>query len=150
MALKIAPIEEVSFVPENIDGLYLFPYAWFKCGIENECLEIEDLSFYDSLQGSISALVYETKRPHPHTIRSNGSDYDIWFSYKPGTGIVKPVITPADKITLIRSQYYSTEIVCTSVANLMQMNPNQQKTANNSIIQLFKGCGVRLIRSVWF
>lgn len=154
MALKVSA-EALAPLPDNLDGLYLFPYEWFCYGMKHGHLEIEDLAFYDTIQGSIYLALTSEKAPRVCDVDENHDYIPVWYMYRSGSGEIVSVINRKVKenefqVSFIDDPHFRTTIFYCGVRSLSGLSRNDQKTVNNSIIQLFKGCRVKLKHSVWF
>lgn len=150
MAFKLnKPKEGTHLVPSSLDGLYLLPYSWLKWGLDNGTLEIEDNAFYDTVQGSLYLQLLD-EGVYPK-VRIDGKVLDVWYVYYPGRGVAFPVCRgpQGSVITELHGTFLKQDVKFTDVCDLIVMSPAMQKTVNNSIIQLMKGCHIKLKRSVW-
>lgn len=150
MAFKlIKPEEQCWLAPYSCDGLYLLPYSWLVIGFRKQFLEIEDKLFYDSLQGSLFLQLQD----EDVKIGGHIDDYkmDIWYVYDPIEKIAFPIYKNQENVIHdIHSNYLKQDVKFVNSLDLCRMSPSMQKTVNNSIIQLMKGCHVKLKCSVWF
>lgn len=139
-------------VPRSTEGIYILPYTWFEYGIRHGHLVIEDLSFYDTVQGSMYALAKHEQLPIVCDFGSG--DCDVWLMYKPGTQEVN-VIAELQKDA--EDYYLYTDIVTPqgkivrylALEGVLKDNIQDQKDYNRALVQLLKGCRVKLVRSVW-
>lgn len=154
MAFKISARALVP-LPTSLEGLYLFPYEWFKYGLENGHIIIEDLEFYDTIQGSMLLALDSERVPKMMIDEESGVYAPIWYLYQSGSGSIVSTVDPEvnrndAEVAFINDGYLKTPVIYCSVSNLSRLSKNDQKSVNNSIIQLFKGCKVKLKHSVWF
>jgi len=154
-------VTPIKTLPESVEGIYFFPYSWFRYGIHNEYLEISDLrKFSSSLQGSVISFVESwLAKAYPNKIDTsyriigkNERTADVWVLFKPGQSEVNIcyVVSGSDIKQIDAPTTKSGSVYVCSLETLDKLNINDQKTVNNSIIQQFAGCGVTMKDSVWF
>lgn len=154
-------VTSIKTLPKSVEGIYFFPYSWFRYGIHHKFLEISDLKkFSQSLQGSVISYVESwLAQNHPEQISSNyqaisddGHAADIWLLFKPGQSEVSVcfVLNNGKTTKIDAPTTKSGSVYVCSLDTLKSFSINDQKTVNNSIIQQFAGCGVTMKDSVWF
>jgi hypothetical protein len=148
-------------LPESVEGIYFFPYTWFRYGIHHNLLEISDLrKFSQSLQGSVISYVESwLAQNYPdqvdvdyRAIDKGGHVADMWLLFKPGQSEVNMyyILNKSKAVQISAPTTKSGSVYVCSLETLKSLNINDQKTVNNSIIQQFAGCGVTMKDSVWF
>lgn len=147
-------------LPESVTGLYFFPYTWFRYGLDKGFLEIVDLEkFTSSLQGSVisefesrlAANEAEVTDDYQLTVKDLGESRDLWLGFKPGNPDI--YVYYVKVMTLVWVDAPTTKSGKVGVCDLKYLDEariNEQKTINNSIIQQFAGCGVKMHESVWY
>jgi hypothetical protein len=146
----IDPYEKRWRVSPSLDGHYLLPYSWLKYGLENNLLEIEDRAFYDTLQGSLYLELLDKQIPTEW--EGEHHVYDVWYEIIPGKGEAYPVVTDLcdpNGYSILTGSYVKQPVHFCNLVELWQKSLADQKTINNSIVQLMKGCRLKLKCSVW-
>jgi hypothetical protein len=138
---------------------YLLPYQWLDYGIESGFLQIEDLSFYDSLQGSLYAWAKHEGIPTSYQVQlRNGSfvTVPLWLRTE-GEGLVQragiPLIDSESDDYICKTfdmEFCKLPVTFIGIDGLAEKSPYEQKSVNNGLIQLMKGCHLKLVHSVWF
>lgn len=145
-------------IPDEVVNAYLFPYTWLQYALKHGFLEVTDqIKFANSIQGNVISTLEELN-PKIQTGRhksnnpgvEKGVATDTWIYYRSGSkeiilirvpdGNTKDVSVPWKKIHTLRLR---------TVSDILKSTRNEQKTINNSIIQMFAGCGVQLKYHVW-
>lgn len=151
--------DTIHSLPEEMNGIYLLPYAWLECGLKHGHIVVEDLNFYDTVQGSMLLFLRNSKAIH--TVTSSGITRDVWYMFKSGDNVIKRTIPvddegrldsrPAFERKTVFDKYSKIHgIISCDVLELANMSAVEQRTVNKSLIQLFKGCSLKLARTVWF
>lgn len=147
----VSPFESRMYVNSNLDGHYLLPFNWLVYGLEHGLLEIEDSQFYETLQGSIYLELLDSKTVSLFKTK-HGHVRDVWFEFYPGDDKVWPVFTDDRRTSgysVLTGSHLKQSVHFVNVNDILQMSYSDQKTVNNSIIQLLKGCRIKLVRSIW-
>jgi len=149
-------------LPSSVQGIYFFPYTWFRYGLANEKLTIEDVEkFSKSLQGSVLSYIDEQVKQwvindKVHLMESfelerNGQYRDLWLSFTGGSSLVTTYWFPSDQLQNIDAPNTKAGFVTVcGLKKLLTSTFNEQKTINNSIISQFAGCGIKMLDSVWY
>lgn len=135
-------------LPCRIESAYLVPYAWMAYGLENKFLTIQDNGFYTSLQGSAYCQAINLNLSFEYW--EGDKCADIWLQVK--DGMMRPVKVWNDYFNpdeYCYSQYLKMNVYPVTTYGISYLNPYNQMTVNNSIIQLLKGCHVRLNNAFW-
>lgn len=151
MAIRI--VDDVFYnLPETSDSVYIIPYAWLCYGLDNKHVIIEDLSkFSNTIQGSVflTAKDYGLKQGY----EMDGEWRDAWLVYYPGTGEAK-LSTPyrynvGDAFSCPIQSSFKNQLYYANVDDIRQLKMIKQQEINHSIIQLMKGCRVKLVQPTW-
>lgn len=130
-------------MPDSLVGVYLLPYAWMKYGLEFGYLTIQDNKFYDTVQGAMYLRCQKII-----------SEFDFAV-YDPGVPGVIQIIHPSDSRRLRDENFkftdpYKVAVYPYHIDIIASLTPAGQKTVSNGMIQLLKGCNVKMNQTVWF
>lgn len=143
MAFRLGPS---YYMPDSAEGIYLLPYAWYKVGLERGYLIKQSLKFHDTIQGSIIDSIDEL-------VQKDERYACAWWIYDPrNPGFISPCKAKGLKVYIPESKHLKLPISC-NVNYLADYafgaTPNECKNLSHSMIQLFRGCHVKLNQSVW-
>lgn len=130
-------------MPDTLVGVYLLPFAWMKYGFHKNYLTVQDNKFYDTVQGAMYLEVQKVKS-------------DVEFAvYNPNEPGVMYVINPSEGQRfrdehLKFTEPFKVNVYPYNIEAIAELSPAGQKTVNNGLIQLLKGCKVKMNQTVWF